>query len=132
MNYLDIDVNSAEAVYEQIVRQIQHAVLLGTLAPGAPLPSIRQVADDLDLNPNTVAKAYKILETNRVIRTAGRKGTFIGADAFEEVGIRYRQDALRLSQELVGKLAARGLDAAGIGAAFQSALAAYFPGKEQA
>lgn len=129
---LDIDTSSAEAVYEQIVRQIQQAVLLGTLAPGAPLPSIRQVADDLDLNPNTVAKAYKILENNRVIRTAGRKGTFISADAASEVDARHRQDALHLSRDLVEKLAGAGMGAADIAAAFAAALDAQFDKKESA
>ncbi|HEV7815416.1 MAG TPA: GntR family transcriptional regulator [Janthinobacterium sp.] len=126
---LDIDVSSPEAVYEQIVRQIQLGVQLGKLAPGMPLPSIRQFAGDLDLNPNTVAKAYKILENNRVIRTAGRKGTFISPDAASHVDSRNRQDAIYLTGQLVRGLLEKGLTAEQIKAAFASVIAATFSGE---
>ncbi len=123
---LEIDVSSAEAVYEQIVRQIQQAVQQGALAPGAALPSIRQFADDLDLNHNTVAKAYKILENKRVIRTAGRKGTFVSSDALDHVDSHNHQDALFLIGNVVRTLSDKGLSADQIGAAFASVLAATF------
>ena len=57
---LEVDTSTSEPVYEQIVRQIEDHVRLGTLSSGAALPSIRQLADDLELNPNTIAKAYKL------------------------------------------------------------------------
>ena len=121
---LEIDVSSTEAVYEQIVRQIQQGVRLGRLAPGAALPSIRQFADDLALNPNTVARAYKILEQHRVIRTAGRKGTFISPDAASHIDQHTHRDAGFLMGELVGALAGRGMSAAQIKAALHAALEA--------
>ena len=123
---LEIDVTSAEAVYEQIVRQVEHAVRQGTLVPGMALPSIRQLADDLDLNHNTVAKAYKLLEHSRVIQTAGRKGTFISADAARHVAQRVARDASHLLQDVVRQLAAEGLAAAQITTAFEQVLAAQF------
>src|SRR5262252_654271 len=76
---------SPEPVYEQIVRQIQDAVASGGLAAGAPLPTVRQLAGDLRLNRNTVARAYKQLEDRGVILTAGRKGTFVRDQATREV-----------------------------------------------
>ncbi|MBT4762417.1 MAG: GntR family transcriptional regulator [Bdellovibrionaceae bacterium] len=80
---MDITINTLEPtpVYEQIVHQVEQAVIRGDLASESPLPSIRQMANDMELNPNTVAKAYQILERNRVIFTAGRKGTFIHKEA---------------------------------------------------
>src|SRR5918995_3791047 len=80
-----IQTNTPEPVYEQIVRQIHDAVKSGTLKPGTPLPTVRQLAGDLVINRNTVARAYRILEDQGVILTAGRKGTFIRADAAREV-----------------------------------------------
>lgn len=124
---LEIDVASAEAVYEQIVRQVQHAVRHGALAPGTALPSIRQLADDLELNHNTVAKAYKMLEQQRVILTAGRKGTFISPEAVRHVAQRNEQEASHLLEGVVRQLADKGLPAAQIEAAFQQVLAAQFP-----
>jgi len=120
---LEIDVSSLEAVYEQIVRQIQQGVQQGTLAPGTALPSIRQLADDLDLNHNTVARAYKILETNRVIRTAGRKGTFIHGDASSHIHSRNSHDAAYQMNELVTALFEKGLSKVQIEAVFKTALA---------
>ena len=83
--HIVIHTSSPEPVYEQIVRQIQDAVRSGRLKPGAALPPVRQLAIDLALNRNTVARAYKILEEQSVIQTAGRKGTFVRHDAEREI-----------------------------------------------
>jgi GntR family transcriptional regulator len=119
---LQIDVASPEPVYEQIIRQIQLSVQDGRLSPGAPLPSIRQLANDLDLNPNTVARAYRALETNRVIRTAGSRGTFVGRDAPSQIRTRNGQDAVFQLTELVTLLMQKGMSASQIETAFRSAV----------
>lgn len=109
---LEIDVASAEPVYEQIVRQVHQGIQRGLLAPGAPLPPIRQCAADLGLNPNTVAKAYKLLESDLVIRTAGPKGTFISADAPQRVEALLRQEAIRAFEQVVHAMRDKGLTTA--------------------
>ncbi len=119
---LEIDVSSREAVYEQIVRQVKAGVQEGTLVPGSPLPSIRQLADDLDLNHNTVAKAYKLLEIGRVIRTAGRKGTFVHGDALMHIDDRNSEEALYLIGELISTLSERGLSLDQIESTFYAAM----------
>lgn len=106
---IEIDTSASEAVYEQIARQIRTGVQNGGLAPGVPLPSIRQLADDLDLNHNTVAKAYKLLEYQRVITTAGRKGTFIHCEAASHVDSHNVDEAAHRFKELVSELGNRGL-----------------------
>ena len=108
---LEIDVASAEPVYEQIVRQVHQGVQRGALLPGTPLPAIRQCAADLGLNPNTVAKAYKLLESDLVIRTAGPKGTFISQDAQQRVELLLRQEATRAIEQVVHALRDKGLAA---------------------
>jgi GntR family transcriptional regulator len=80
-----IETNAPEPVYEQIVRQIHDSVKSGKLKPNTSLPTVRQLAGDLEINRNTVARAYRILEDQGVVLTAGRKGTFIRADAAREV-----------------------------------------------
>lgn len=80
-----VEANAPEPVYEQIVRQIHDGVNSGRLKPGTPLPTVRQLAGDLALNRNTVARAYKLLEDQGVILTAGRKGTFVRRGATGEV-----------------------------------------------
>lgn len=78
---IEIDKDNIVPVYEQIVHQVTHAVQSGSLSSGHLLPSIRQLAGDLMINQNTVAKAYKILESKRVIVTKDRRGAFVHNDA---------------------------------------------------
>lgn len=76
-----IDIDDAVPLFAQLVEQIKRAVLSDTIGPGDALPSIRQLANDLDLNNKTVAKAYRLLERDSVIQTKGYRGTFIHPDA---------------------------------------------------
>jgi GntR family transcriptional regulator len=114
--------SSPEPVYEQIVRQIQDRVASGELAPGASLPTVRQLAGDLQLNRNTVARAYKQLEDRGVILTAGRKGTFVRADASREVERIKSSRADRSVRQLVAALLGEGLSRAEIETLFSDAL----------
>lgn len=78
---LEIDLGSPEPIFEQIISQIGSAIKNKELLPGDKLPSIRQIAKDLEINPNTVAKAYIALEESQIILTKGRSGSFIAKDA---------------------------------------------------
>lgn len=74
-----VDARSATPIYDQIVTQVKYAVAAGTLRPGEPLPSVRQLAVALRVNPNTVARAYRDLEADGVVETRAGRGTFVGA-----------------------------------------------------
>lgn len=76
-----IDTSASTPIFAQLIEQIKRAVLSGTLSPGTALPSIRQLANDLDLNHNTVAKAYRLLERDSVLQTRGYRGTVVHPDA---------------------------------------------------
>ncbi len=76
-----IDIDSREPLFSQLITQVKKAVESGQKQPGDSLPSIRQLANDLDLNSNTVAKAYRLLERDSIIETRGYRGTFVHADA---------------------------------------------------
>ena len=78
---IKIDTNRSTPLFKQLMDQIKKAVMDGLLKPDDPLPSIRQLANDLELNHNTVAKAYRILERDSVIQTKGYRGTSIHGDA---------------------------------------------------
>jgi GntR family transcriptional regulator len=114
--------SSPEPVYEQIVRQIQDRVAAGELEPGTALPTVRQLAGDLQLNRNTVARAYKQLEDRGVIRTAGRKGTFVRDNASREVERIKSHRAERSVRHLVAALLGDGLSRAEIQTLFSNAL----------
>jgi GntR family transcriptional regulator len=119
---ISILVSSPEPVYEQIVRQVQGGVSSGQLKPGDPLPTVRQLAGDLELNRNTVARAYRQLEEQGVILTAGRKGTFVRDDAMHEVGRLKSDQAGRQVREMISTLRGAGLNAAEISVLFNEAL----------
>ncbi|WP_179394185.1 GntR family transcriptional regulator [Lacticaseibacillus absianus] len=68
------------AYYERLVLQIKQQVVSGVLRPGEKLPSVREMAKQVRLNPNTVAKAYKQLELDQVVIVRPGLGSFIAAD----------------------------------------------------
>jgi|TARA_B100000378_G_C17855952_1_gene346800 GntR family transcriptional regulator len=76
-----IDIDDSVPLFAQLIGQIKKAVLCDKLRPGDGLPSIRQLANDLNLNNKTVAKAYRLLERDSVIQTKGYRGTFVHPDA---------------------------------------------------
>jgi len=63
--------------YEQLVMQIKQQIVQGSLQPGDKLPSIRAMAAELHLNPNTVSKTYQLLESQRAVYTVKGRGTFV-------------------------------------------------------
>jgi GntR family transcriptional regulator len=75
--WLHIDPSSGTPIYRQIVGQVTQAVASGVLRPGEKLPSVREMAVELAVNPNTIAKAYQELERDGVIETPRGKGSFI-------------------------------------------------------
>lgn len=75
-----IDTRSTKPIYEQIIDMVQGNVVRGYLQAGAELPSVRKLARQLSVTPNTVAKAYRELERNQVIEVIQGKGTYISRD----------------------------------------------------
>ena len=72
-----LDTRSGVPVYRQLIDQVQAGIASGTLASGAQIPTVRQVAVDLEINPNTVLRAYRELEIRGVLDTQQGTGTFV-------------------------------------------------------
>ncbi len=75
-----VDPRSGIPIYLQIIEQVKRSVALGLLASGEQLPTVKQLALDLTVNPNTVARAYRDLEHDGVIETASGRGSFVRAN----------------------------------------------------
>jgi GntR family transcriptional regulator len=90
-------------VYRQLIDQVLVAIASGVLGPGDQLPTVRQLAVDLSINPNTVVRAYKELEIRGILMTQQGTGTFITR---QEVRLDEAQREKRLTQ-LVGDFVAR-------------------------
>jgi GntR family transcriptional regulator len=93
-NPIEISLNPVNGapIYRQIIQQIEYAVLAGRLESGSKLPTIRQLAVDLKINPNTIVKAYSELEIRGIVVTQVGSGTYISdkkPDA--EDGVRERK-----------------------------------------
>ena len=75
--WLRVDGQAGRPLFDQLRNQIIEAIRAGTLPPGARLPTVRELAADLGLAVNTVARAYRELEVAGVVETRGRFGTFV-------------------------------------------------------
>jgi GntR family transcriptional regulator len=84
---ITIDLDSPEPLFHQLVLQIKKAIEQKKLQVGDALPSIRQLAADLDVNAKTVAKAYRLLERDSVIESKGYRGSFVHKEALDNLHV---------------------------------------------
>ena len=105
---INLDYKKREAIYEQIVSEVERYVSLGVLKPNEKIPSVRTMALDLGINPNTVKKAYDILEDRGVIITLSTKGTFI-SDKIDKVKKAKEKELLNRINNLIKELEKFGL-----------------------
>jgi GntR family transcriptional regulator len=116
-----LDAASGVPTYLQLVQQVEHALRLGYLKPGDQLPKVRDVVSSLAINPNTVLKAYKELETKGLAAGRPGQGTFVQA-TLSQIAL---PELATLRRSLLGWLGtadAAGLDEDGMVALFTSAL----------
>ena len=111
-------------IYLQLMEQVKHAIETGALRPGEQLPGMRPLAEELVINPNTVAKAYRELEHEGVIELRHGAGAFVSAQAR---GRKPAADRVRAAQPIVAaaidKLRDRGLSDEEIRRLFEAQLA---------
>ncbi len=119
---ITINIDSEVPLFTQLIAGIKCVVEQGGVAPGDPLPSIRQLANDLNLNNKTVAKAYRLLERDSIIQTKGYRGTFVHPDAAKNVGIDLNEWVLSKLRDVVDRCRDRGATDSEIRIAFTSAM----------
>lgn len=78
---MSVDPRSGVPIYLQLIEQVKRSVALGVLERGEQLPTVKQLALDLTINPNTVARSYRELERDGIIETAPGRGSFVRGDA---------------------------------------------------
>jgi GntR family transcriptional regulator len=122
---IQIDPNDPTPLYAQLERAIRFAILTGRLRPGDRLPTVRQLAVDLRVNANTVAKVYAELERAEVLETRRGAGTFVAAAQARAVSRRDRERELRA---LVDRFLA---DAAALGFSPDEAIARLRDGQKE-
>jgi len=101
---LNLDIRSGLPIYTQIVNQIQSQLVNGILKPGDQLPTVRALAQELRVNFNTVARAYRILDEEHIISTQQGRGTYITEIPPPEVNERLRRESLEaLTQRFINE-----------------------------
>ncbi len=106
---LKLDFRSGLPIYTQIVEQIQRMLASGELKPGDQLPTVRQLATDLRVNFNTIARAYRMLDEAGLISTQQGRGTYIWETPSADVTEKLRLQGLNeLTQRYLAEAAALG------------------------
>lgn len=101
---IQIDFRSDLPIYTQIVNQVQAQVVSGILEPGDQLPTVRALAEELRVNFNTVARAYRILDEARIISTQQGRGTYITEIPPPKVNEKLRRESLEaLTQRYISE-----------------------------
>ncbi|HKJ27699.1 MAG TPA: GntR family transcriptional regulator [Anaerolineales bacterium] len=92
---IQVDLTDHVPIYIQLMNQVKHMIATGELQPGDQLPTVRQLAADLRVNFNTVARAYRLLDEESIISTQHGRGTYILEPASEERDREMRRNSLK-------------------------------------
>ncbi|MGI8745037.1 MAG: GntR family transcriptional regulator [Bryobacteraceae bacterium] len=104
-----LDTHSGVPVYRQIIDQVLGGIAAGTLRPGDQLPTVRQLAVDLAINPNTVVRAYRELEIREILSTQQGTGTFITDTQPKPDGGERQRRIAQLAGDLLARAGAEGI-----------------------
>src|SRR5579872_915353 len=103
-----LDQHSGVPVYRQLIDQVLAGIASASLAPGNQLPTVRQVAVDLSINPNTVMRAYRELEIRGIIESLQGTGTFISHQDGKPDAVEHQRRLTQLVGEFVARAGAAG------------------------
>jgi len=103
-----LDLHSGVPVYRQIIDQVMGGIAAGALSAGDQLPTVRQVAVDLAINPNTVVRAYRELEIRGALETQQGTGTFISRKKVKRDDVERQRQINQLVSEFVSRAGAAG------------------------
>jgi len=103
-----LDLQSGVPVYRQVIDQVRSGMASGALLPGYQLPTVRQLAVDLEINPNTVLRAYRELELSGLIETHQGTGTFIANKKVEKNSAERDRQLGQMAGEFAARAGAAG------------------------
>ncbi len=127
---IQVDLRSDLPIYIQIVEQIRHLVASGQLKPGDQLPTVRQLAAELRINFNTVARSYRILDEAELISTQQGRGTYIWDQPAPETSQRLRLESLlALTQRYLSQSSRLGFSPAEVAEQFLNQLSLWQAGE---
>ena len=126
--HLHVDPGHGLPIYLQIVDQVRRAVAIGVLRPGEQLPTVKQIAKDLVVNPATVSRSLRELEHLNIIYSLPGRGAFVRADAAESAATSGARDVVSASMEAtIREARSLGVDESDLWELFRRALDACYP-----
>ena len=105
-----LDMQSGVPLYRQLIDQVQAAIAGGLLVPGDQLPTVRQVAVDLEINPNTVMRAYREMEIRGILDTQQGTGTFVAQQTIDRDAVEHSRGLEQLVEEFAARAGAGGFN----------------------
>src|SRR5664279_4121586 len=103
-----LDLHSGMPVYRQIIDQVRGGIASGLLTAGDQLPTVRQLAVDLAINPNTVVRAYRELELGGLLETHQGTGTFISAQKIKRADAERNRQLAQIATDSISRAGAAG------------------------
>jgi len=103
-----LDLHSGVPVYRQVIDQVRGGIASGALAAGDQLPTVRQLAVDLQINPNTVVRAYRELELGGLLETHQGTGTFISAQKLKKSNAERERQLAQIVNDTISRAGASG------------------------
>jgi GntR family transcriptional regulator len=125
--WLHVNTRSGVPIYVQLMEQIQHALEVGTLVPGDTLPSVRELAGELSIAPNTIAKTYNELQRLGLIESRAGKGTVVLGQVEEMLRTRQQEALIERLHTIVRDGRELGLSADELRRQFERAMQQHFP-----
>jgi GntR family transcriptional regulator len=105
-----LDLRSGIPLYRQLIDQVQAAIATQSLVAGDQLPTVRQVAVDLEINPNTVMRAYREMEIRGILDTQQGTGTFVAQQTMERDAVEHARGLEQLVEEFAARAGAGGFN----------------------
>lgn len=105
-----LDMRSGVPLYRQLIDQVQAAIAMESLVAGDQLPTVRQVAVDLEINPNTVMRAYREMEIRGILDTQQGTGTFVAQKTVERDAVEHSRGLEQLVEEFSARAGAGGFN----------------------
>jgi GntR family transcriptional regulator len=105
-----LDMRSGVPLYRQLIDQVQAAIAAVLLVPGDQLPTVRQVAVDLEINPNTVMRAYREMEIRGILDTQQGTGTFVAQQTIDRDALEHSRGLEQLVEEFAARAGAGGFN----------------------
>lgn len=131
-SWLDVNPRSGIPIYVQLVQQIRHALDVGILQPGESLPTVRQLAAELTIAPNTIVKAYSELENLGLIESRPGVGTTVSADLDGRLPAQQREAIFERLRSVIQDASQMNITEHELRASVEEHMQAYYPKKPDA